>query len=236
MASVLNIIQDACRDVHILPIPNSLVNNNTPDIALMYRKLTTLGKMLVKDYAFQELIKEATFTSVGTTDQGNILDIAGSDFSHIIPDTITNERPTKVTYVSSEKEWTEFRILRPSLPVFRLRGNRLLLLPNNYAGDTWYFEYISKNWVLSENGNSKDTITVDTDTTVFNEELMTLGTVSMFKQDKGLDNTADAAKFEKLLNDLIFNNEPKQPISMGCKYNDDVNPFVPPSGDAWSIA
>lgn len=82
---------------------------------------------------------------------------------------------------------------------FRILGNCIALNPPPPDGLLFAFEYVSKNWVLDASGTAKAAFTADTDTTVYDDSLMVLGTKVLFLQAKGLDPSLEAQQFTNLL-------------------------------------
>ena len=82
---------------------------------------------------------------------------------------------------------------------FRILGNCITLNPPPPDGLLFAFEYVSKNWVLAQDGTPKATFTADDDTTIYDDSLMILGTKVLFLQAKGLDFSLEASQFANLL-------------------------------------
>lgn len=74
---------------------------------------------------------------------------------------------------------------------YRILGNTFQVYPPPpQAGLTMGFEYITKNWAIDVSGNRKARMTVDTDSPVFPDRLMVLGTKLKWLQAKNFDTTA----------------------------------------------
>lgn len=82
---------------------------------------------------------------------------------------------------------------------FRILGDCIALNPPPPDGLLFAFEYVSKNWVLSQDGTPKAAFTADTDTTIYDDSLMVLGAKVLFLQAKGLDFSLEASQFQNLL-------------------------------------
>lgn len=74
---------------------------------------------------------------------------------------------------------------------FRVMGNPLQMwiqpTPGQSQTDTIAFEYISSAWCQSAGGTLQTAWTLDTDTYLWDEDLLTLGIIWRFKRAKGLD-------------------------------------------------
>lgn len=84
---------------------------------------------------------------------------------------------------------------------YRIYRNKLRLSPAPSTTTTQSFEYLTKNWVLITGGThpSKTSFTVDTDTCIFDDELMVLAIQYFWQKSKGLEHTVTGG----LLNDLL---------------------------------
>jgi hypothetical protein len=82
---------------------------------------------------------------------------------------------------------------------YRILQNKLTLNPSPPNGETLAFEYISKGWVIGADGTRKEKVTLDTDTFVFTNSLLTVGLKAQWKQAKGLDMSFDIGEFRGLL-------------------------------------
>jgi hypothetical protein len=61
------------------------------------------------------------------------------------------------------------------------------------------FEYRSKGWARSSSDEIKNSFTADTDTTVFDDQIMILGTKLRYWQIKGFDTTALQQEYDRYL-------------------------------------
>lgn len=82
---------------------------------------------------------------------------------------------------------------------FRIFGNCIAVNPPPPDGLLFSFEYISKNYVIAQDGTSKPSFTADTDTCIFDDSLMILGTKTLFLQAKGLDYSLEGQQFANLM-------------------------------------
>ncbi len=83
---------------------------------------------------------------------------------------------------------------------FRIMGNSIVLNPPPPDGLIFAYEYISKDWVIGVDGGTKPGFTLDTDTCIFDDSLIILGTKVLFLQAKGLDFSLEGAQFNNLMN------------------------------------
>lgn len=80
---------------------------------------------------------------------------------------------------------------------WRLLGDDLYITPPPTAGQTLAFPYMSKNWVRPVSGSDKAAFTLDTDTALIPERLITLGIIWRYKASKGFDYAEAMATYER---------------------------------------
>lgn len=113
-----------------------------------------------------------------------------SDWSRQIPQTEwdrTNSWP--LNGPKSSQEWQNFKsgivYAGPRLR-FRIAGGAIQLNPVPSASGTLSYEYISANWLTGADGTRKADITADTDTPIFDENLIVAALKLRWLQSKGL--------------------------------------------------
>ena len=148
------------------------------------------GKSLVSGYDWQTLVKEETHTTIAAESQGVMTTIA-SDFLRFSNDTMWNRTTNRKFYGPlNNTEWQTLKgiVVNGVTNYFRIRGNLLLLNPIPTVGQSLVFEYIGKNWVDTTGDGSANATSyaADANTTVLDEDLITLGVVWRFLKQKGL--------------------------------------------------
>jgi len=83
---------------------------------------------------------------------------------------------------------------------WRILGDKFQIWPPYNTQEYLGFEYRSKGWARSAAGAVKNSFTVDTDTTIFDDTVMVLGTKLKYFQIKGFDTTALQADYFRYLN------------------------------------
>jgi hypothetical protein len=73
---------------------------------------------------------------------------------------------------------------------WRLLGKYFQIWPGMNAGELLGFEYRSRSWAESAAGAPKSSFTADTDTCIYPDRLMVLGTKLKYFEAKGFDTTA----------------------------------------------
>jgi hypothetical protein len=118
---------------------------------------------------------------------------------------------------------------------FRIRGGRLIVNPSPPAGDSWYFEYVSKNWILGADGTTyKQYFTLDTDEILLPEDLVLMGLRWRWKKEKGFDYAEDFRTYETQVKDALGHDGGKPVLFMDdCSRGARPGVFVP-DGD-WPL-
>ena len=101
-------------------------------------------------------------------------------------------------------------------PRFAYRGDVILILPAPGAGKTLAFEYVNKNWAQSESGTAQTKFEADTDTTLLDEELLTLGVIVEYLGNNGLPTAKAMLAFDDRMKTLMKNDQPAAGILLSA--------------------
>lgn len=231
--SMLTLIQRFCERVN-LNSPSTVYGSTDPQITQIKALLEEEGNDLAKRGDWNELTREATHTTVATESQGAIATIASNGFRNIKNDTIWDRSlrlPLPVLYDTEWQTQKGFATTSPNYAV-RIRGGLLLANPTPTAGNTWAFEYISKNWILGADGTTyKQYFTLDTDTLLLPEELLTLGLRWRWKKEKGFDYAEDFNTYEKQVSQALGSNGMKKRLNMSGGSTGVMPHIAIPQGD-----
>lgn len=215
-------MQNAARELKI-SVPSSVAaNTSNHDAMLLLRMANKEAKQIRGRYPWQAIRKEHTFTTTATDSQTNSLP---ADFLKFVPETAFN-RTTKRPLLGpiTPQQWQEYKagLIVPSEPTFLVRQGAIMIAPTPTAGQTIAYEYVS-DWVVcvaaSPTVASKDAFTLDTDTWIFDEEILTLAVVWRWRMHKGMSYEDQQLDYERLLTDAFIADGGKPRIQLG-----DVNP------------
>lgn len=107
--------------------------------------------------------------------------------------------------------------LEASFRIFGLPGtNQFQYLPSTDTGSTILFDYISTNWIKTGASTFAEAITADSNTCVFDDDIMILGVQWKWKQMKGLENGWQAlrADYDKKIAKAFTRYEGSKRVSM----------------------
>jgi hypothetical protein len=187
--TLLTICQDAANEIGV-PSPNAVIGSTDTTAIQLLAAANREGKNLVTGYDWEVLVKEENHTAIANESQGRLTAIA-TDFERFSNNTMWNRTSDRKFYGPLNN--TEWQTLKGSVQsgitnYFRIRGGYLLMNPVPTVGDAIYFEYISEWWVdTTGNGDANATrYAADANTTILDENLITLGVIWRFLKQKGL--------------------------------------------------
>jgi hypothetical protein len=191
------------------------------------------GMDLAKRGPWERLTVEAPITTLAVENQGAISTLASNGFNYIKNETIW-DRSSRLPIVGplGGKEWQMRKAAVNTGPRFqyRIRGGNLLVNPIPTAGLSWYFEYLSKNWILGADGTSyRQYFQLDTDEVLVPEELVLMGVRWRWKKEKGLEYAEDMRTYEMQVTDALGRDGGKPTLSMDASAYTTYGPgiFIP---------
>ena len=207
--SLLTICQ-AIADEVSLTRPTTVIGNTDTDAQKLHRITVKIGKRMMRVANWQVLRKEKTYTSVSGEEQTSIIP---SDFDRFIPETFWDRgTPSLIAGPVRAVEWQSLKAgtYNGTIRKFTRRGNSVYVIPSLSAGVSLAYEYISENWVDTDADGLGDASTwaADTDTSVIDEELLTLGGVFEYLDSEGQPSGRAAAQYEQCFNELLDNDQP----------------------------
>jgi len=216
--SLLSIIIDVCGRTNI-PVPTNVMGSiSDTQLLQLVELLEEEGHDLARRGPWQGITSEATWSTTAAEDQGALTTLATNGFNYIKNGTFW-DRTGKLPVLGplSDAEWSALKGLATtgSRYAYRIRGGKLLINPTPTASLTFAFEYASRNFILGVDGTTyKSAFTLDTDTLLLPEELMTLGLRWRWKREKGLDYSEDMRTYETQVKDALARDGGKRTLSM----------------------
>lgn len=187
--TLLTICQDAANEIGV-PSPSAVIGSTDTTAIQLLAAANREGKNLVTGYDWEVLVKEENHTAIANESQGKLSAIA-TDFERFSNNTMWNRTSDRKFYGPLNN--TEWQTLKGSVQsgitnYFRIRGGKLLMNPVPTVGDAIYFEYISEWWVDTTGDGDADATryAADANTTILDENLITLGVIWRFLKQKGL--------------------------------------------------
>jgi hypothetical protein len=157
-----------------------------------------------------------------------------TDFDRMISDTNwdrTNHWRNLGTKTSQEWQWLQGGIISVGpRERYRIYNNRLRIFQALTSIYTFAFEYVSNYWVMSSGATAGDkgAFTVDSDTTIFPDDLMLAGLKFYFLKAKKLDYSVELGEFMRALS---YTKAQDVPVAAQSLAPIGMNPLVGP----WSV-
>jgi hypothetical protein len=234
--SFISMIQEVCGRIGIVK-PNAVISNTDPQIIQLASIANGEGQDLARRYAWQILQKETSFTTVATQVQGAIGTIAPG-YRYIINDTIWNRSLRRPVFgPNSPQTWQQQKAFNINGPwnQFRIQNDNINFFPTPTAGQSCFFEYISKYWCTSQDGSaSRTSWLADSDVGLLDEEIMQLGIIWRWKQTKGLQYAEDMASYERFVADATARDGGKQRLNLAGSTHDLYPAILVPAG-SWPL-
>jgi hypothetical protein len=169
--------------------PATIAGNSDPAAQQLLRLVNKVGVRVMQIYTWNILRKENAFTSPG----GETLISAAnmpSDFDRFVPETFWDRSSNNLlSGPVSPVEWNGLKVQTFSSQnkKFIYRGGNVLTQPVFDAGVNLAFEYVSNEWATDTTGaTGKTKMTVDTDLTLFDEDMMIAIVKYEWLEDEGL--------------------------------------------------
>ena len=214
--TLLTICQDAAKEIGV-PSPTSVVGTSDTTNVQLLAAANRVGKDLVTGYDWEVLIKEEEHTTLAAESQG-AMTTSATDFMRISNDTMWNRTTDRKYYGPlNNSQWQRLKASVSSgiTNYFRIRGGNLLVNPAPPSGEKIFFEYIGKNWVITA-GSSANAVAyaADANTTILDEDLITLGVIWRFLKQKGLPYDNQFQEYRLKLSEKQSKDGAKQIIRM----------------------
>lgn len=225
--SCLQIVQTVARRIGI-NVPNAAYTSLDNQILQILSIVEEEGQSLADRYPWQALQKEATFTTVATQIQTAISTVT-TGFNYIVNDTIWNRSLRRPVYgPRSQQQWQEAKAMQLNGPfnIFRIIASSINFYPTPAAGESCYFEYLTRNWISTSTSSTSSTWTNDADTPLLDDQLITLGAIWRWKQAKGLTYAEDFDKYERRVMDAMNRDAGKQTLSMQGGNRYEIQPVI----------
>lgn len=224
MATLLEIIQDIADEIQ-LPRPTTVMGNTD---------LTVRGLLVNANREGRELSEAARWTALQRlhsfdTVQGQEEYAFPDDFNRIVPDTEWDDderfplrgpvsmqgwRILKVSLLGGGVVGKRYRVYRSLSSTDR----RIFIDPvpgASDAGDTLSFFYMSKNWLVSADGqDSRDRWGMDDDVLLLDEDLYKLGTIVRYKRSKGLEFASETDEYNQMFGRLVAQDRPGRTLGI----------------------
>lgn len=226
--SLLTIIANACSEVGV-PTPSSIIGNSDQNVVQMFALLNREGRYLARAYEWRVLRAESSFTTLAAAqqvaDMTSFTDSASAsvtDWDRFVAETMfdrTENRQLLGPVTPPEWQFEKATIAVGVQRRYYMRGKALFFTPTPPAGNSIYFEYVKKNWCQSSGLVGKQAFSIDSDTGILDEDLLTQAVVWRYLKAKGFDYAEEFRRYEHLISTLTSAQSPSPRLSVTPRLN-----------------
>jgi len=226
--SLLTVVQYFCGRNN-LPVPSTVVGNSNGAVLQILRLLEEEGNDLALRGSWNVLTLQASHTTTAAEDQGAITTIAPTSYRFIVNDTIWDRSGKLPVFPVDGPDWQAIKATVSSVSPYRyrLRGGNLLVTPTPTAGLSWYFEYMSKAWILNGASTKVQYFVADADVMLLPEELIMQGLRWRYMREKGLEYAELFATYEKQVETYLSKERPRPRLNMSPEMSNSPGVYVP---------
>ncbi len=177
--SLLAMCQRALREKAEFNVPSTIVGNSDPSAVRLLALADRTGRDLMRLHLWQAMIQTYTFPTVASTGTYAL----PTDFQRFLNLTQwdrTNYTPLRGPVSAAEWEVDRSGNLSSAsqiMSMFRIAANLMEIYPTPTSVRTIAYQYVGKFWIIASGGSSatKEYFTVDTDTCIFEDDIMVIG-------------------------------------------------------------
>lgn len=203
VSTAADIINDAAVELGLIKADmDDPFDSEDQNIILLCRLLKRVGRNLVRQFGWSQLTKEHNFTTDGAASSFDL----PADYARMKHQSHWNRTTVEpLGGPVNSRDWQELKartVAGALIMPFRIQGNRLHVYPTPATGQTIYYEYISKRWVLPVLGApTAPTLSepsLGTDSLWFDEPLLLAELKLAFLKAKFFDTTAAQATRDEI--------------------------------------
>jgi hypothetical protein len=204
--SLLTVVQNAMT-LAGLPVPSAAFSSTDDTVEQFIRLVYIEGRDLLKRYDWNQLIVVESLTCLATAPQTGY-PVAAFERMAQGTDMWNTTRKYRVIGPATSEEWRD--LITWTVATYPQYWRIIAGVLNIYApvlNDNITYEYISNKWILQAGVTAATTLSADTDTFRFPENLMELGLVWRWKQSKQLDYAEDMRTYQIALDDAMMSDK-----------------------------
>ncbi len=206
----------ALDEISSFNLPDFIVSNSDDTAKQLLAFAKKVGTELIRDYDWQEMIVETTFTTSADVRSYNV----ASDYERMVSDTTWNRTSSRRAFgTTTARTWNELRALSVVTgPEYRFRiiRNQVTLERNPPSGVEFAYEYLSKNYCESAGGTDQSEWTNDTDLPLLPEDLFINGIRYYFLKANNLPYGDAEGEYDAVIASRQGKNVPSQAINMSA--------------------
>lgn len=202
--TLLSICQDILKETKSSFIPTTIIGNNDDVATQIFQTIKVSITDLARNYQWQELQKEYSFTSVANQAEYNL----PTDFDKMIDNTFWNASQNWAIIGGLTPE--NWRILKNSLNAqaetieyYRIRNNKIVIHRTPTVVENYVLEYVSKYIVKSAGDVNQTQFLADTDNPVIDEYILRLDSTWRWLKNNGRSYAEEKSIADKAIGERI---------------------------------
>lgn len=201
LSTILEIVQRSCDELG-LPRPSVVFASTDASTVQMRAIANSAGRFLMRYHAWGDLITLGSFSTSNGTSDYSFSTMSITDFDRFVPETHWDRTNDRFIIGPSLPQVDRYRqesgVAQASINKFYRalgKSNGIRIWPTPTATETLVFEYVSNKWARPTGGGTDTEFDTDTDTSVFEPDLMVKEIKWRFLAAKGMP-TAQPLKDE----------------------------------------
>jgi hypothetical protein len=216
MATLLSVCQGALEEIGSFNVPDFIVGNTDDTAKQLLAFAKKVGTELTRDYDWQEMIRETTFT---TSADVRAYDVA-SDYDRIVSDTTWDRNSGwRSSGNTTARMWGALRSVQITTGptyFFRVIRSQITLDRDPPAGIVFAYEYRSKAYCQSSGGTDLTVWTNDTDVTLLPDDLFINGIRYYMLKANNLPYGDAEAEYDAVIASRQEKNTPSGAVNMSA--------------------
>jgi hypothetical protein len=208
---LLTITQKIVKRLPLSVVPTSVIGSSDPQTMQLLALIQEAGDELMSVHPWQVLNTDFLWT---ITANPNTVDFP-DDWNRWLVDSAVWNNAYLLSPLNGPMTSDQWHLLLQMPGVFfpgywRYNDDQLLTYGLN-IGSQCYTQYVSRNWILQDDGTAIPEFDADTNTIKLRERLLILSTIWRWKQSKGIDYAEDMRTYERELErDIAADRRPSQ--------------------------
>lgn len=195
--TLLSICTNALNELGELETPSSFAGNTNKTAKNIVRLANSEIADLSRRYDWQVLMTDQSISTVAGQEEYAL----PSDYSRYAVDAYNDRSNRRSIYgpitASEYQALKRDQVQSGIYKYFRIRGNQILIYPLPSAtGDLLVFEYVKNTPVESAGGAPQQYFLADTDVSLIDEYLVTLGVIWRFRRMQGLNYDEEMSRYQ----------------------------------------
>lgn len=199
--AILDIIKDATKALG-LKVPGAVLSSTDREHVELVRAANKMGIEIARAHTWQKLKRIETITGDDSSTSFSLP--ANYDYMKKDARVWSSRLSGPFRHVSNEDEWLGLTVIDfDTVGSWIIYGGQIHIKPAMASTETAKYFYQSANFCEDSEGNGQTAFVADTDEFRLDDELLTLGIVWRYKDQKGLPYEEDLDDFTAALSDRI---------------------------------